>query len=158
MAEDFDFGRFTEDLVKGITREIGKKRDEFSKEQLQCLAIDIHPWSGFLNLCMRVKGDKQDVPWVSDWKYTNSACGVSEESQPEWAALAGRMEAAYLSIEESSGQEPEKCAEPFFRACAVALKDSRVTEVLSGFKASGEVQRFVSNPDDGDNKNFCDVN
>ena len=52
MAEGFDFGLFTEDLVKGIIREIEQKRDDFSKEQLQCLAIDIHPWSGFLNLCM----------------------------------------------------------------------------------------------------------
>ena len=142
-----DIEKLHSDLVSAITTALDKHRDVFESETIACLAIDIHPYNSFLSLCMRIDTDEQDVPWVSDWKYSQFA---NVNNWPEGSELADRLRHAYEKLREigpQSGSDGTFCW-PFFMAAGRALNAPEVTQWLETLNQTTDFLCFVGDPDD----------
>ena len=121
----FDTKAFTERLTTAIDAALGRSLELFNGEIVRCLALDIHPCNGFLNLCMRVSDDEPD--WLADWKYTSFAEAYGSANWPEGLVLAQYMEQV---TERKYNENPNGDNLEYGRAfliCAVhAFEDSRI--------------------------------
>lgn len=121
---------FRAQLVRAITAALGRAAARFEDVTVDSLAIDVHPWSGFLNLSMRTTDDAQprmrdERVLVADW--THSSFAVAHEADPrrawpEAASLATAMREAH--------EADETVTELVYELCADAARDPRVWRAL----------------------------
>jgi hypothetical protein len=113
---------FVRELASAIVAALQRNERRLAGKALDCLAIDVHPWSGFINLSARPAGDRhprrseRGVP-LADWELAHFA--VAHETSrssawPEARDLAARMEREY------AGSADEAAAARRFRELVMA--------------------------------------
>ena len=154
-----NLAQFQTDLTVAICAAINRSRDRFLGDTLTCLALDIHPYHGFLNLCMRTSDDDADVPFIHNWKHSDFAECWGSLNWPEAMPISTAMEMAYVNLRKhcSDGNDSTLCW-PFFIASARALQDKRIRSSLDGLVQSETFSFFIGDPDDNSSRiNYCQL-
>jgi hypothetical protein len=114
---------------------------------VKMLAVDCHPWNGFVGLAVLTAdeaikdGTLADPSEMAAWHY-----GFSE-GLASWrpaAPLGSLMRAAY-----EAADDRRAVAEAFLRACAVAMTSPDVAAALESLVRVGDFRISVAHPDDG---------
>tara|TARA_R110002072_G_scaffold35743_7_gene105445 strand:+ start:5151 stop:5741 length:591 start_codon:yes stop_codon:yes gene_type:complete len=129
---------------------------------LDCLVVDVHPWSGALNLSLRLTEDEHGV-WgshgvnVADWRYSHFASadpecdseGLSEpDAWPEGNPVAAEIRRLFRDHAEQNldvTDDQRACA--FYRMCLAALGDAKLQGQIGNLPRSREFQILVPNVD-----------
>jgi len=115
--------------------------------QIECFAVDCHPWHGTLDLAVLTHAEVKNDPVLSDpaemaaWKHYHFASRLAS-----WAAaseLAAQMQAAYNAANENRAG----VAEEYLRACASAVATDEVQQSLARYELSHAFSISVRHPD-----------
>jgi hypothetical protein len=113
------------------------------EEQVIKLALDFHPWNGFIGIALLTNREVQIDPLLDNvnemaaWKYYNFG-----EKIDEWAgmnAVAEQMKLVY---------EYDMDSDDLFKCCAEAMASSSVQQAVSHYHIAERFTISVAHPDD----------
>ncbi len=116
-------------------------------DRVELLAVDCHPWNGFLDLALLTSSEAKRNPWLSTpsemaaWQFFHFSSGLASW-QPA-SELARQMREKYS---QSSG-DLAIMAEGYLRACAVALASNAVQGSISKYELANSFRLSVPHPD-----------
>jgi len=155
---NFDRNEFAKELGRLITAELNNSAQRFKNDNIRALAVDCYPWIPGLDLSFLT--DDEDYPektfgkWsMGDWKYY-AFTADGDNSWPAAEKLRSRM-AEYFNWMAEQNKDTE-AAEIIIRACARALMRVEVSDALKAYKLTNDFELYINDPDDPEEKNFCD--
>jgi hypothetical protein len=157
-AVDFNFIGWRNELAEAIADALKQYSGKFESHRVHGLAIDCHPWHKTLELCLCTDEDEAFIKkhgkwWLADWKHFQFTRAARGHSWPAVKSLAKQM---YVYHEKGDG-EPEERVWDIICACAGALLSRPVVKALQEYKLAKDFDVFVTDPDDEDAGNVCEV-
>ena len=127
---------------------------------LDCLAFDLHPWSGYINLSIRAEDDEfpreeDGRHLISDWEHAHFAVSIEEPNSSRGWPEARSLGAEMLALFEQLGQtNPELSVEDrasmFYGACAALGSMPGLWGALDRFERAPDFKIVVANVDHPD--------
>lgn len=117
----------------------------FDIESIKIVALDFHPWNGFLAICLLTEEEFREDPLLDDpaemaaWKHYDISSRTSSWPKVSDSPLA----------DIKSEYEASKDADSLFAQCVDALKSQSVQEALQELPLSESVRYSVAHPDNG---------
>ncbi len=149
---------WSHELAAAVVAALNRYAPRLQGASLDCLAFDIHPWHGFLNLSLRLEGERAPLRdeicglLLADWIHAQFAIaheddGV-ERAWPEARSLAETMQTAFDAAAEADPEVSyEELAAPWYEACRDAACHEQLWAKLATFERSREFCVIVANAD-----------
>lgn len=134
-------------LANAVAAALRELEPQLKNVSLRMLAIDCHPWNGFLGLAVLTDEDVDGDPLLDDpaemaaWPHYD--CGEGLKSWRSTQSLARAMRDAYASGDRGA------VVGAFLTACAGALASSAVGAALDDLTRGPKFRLSVAHPDTG---------
>ncbi len=145
-------------LAAAVVAALDRYAPGLHSKNLDCLAFDIHPWDGILNLSLRLEEDRDPLQnevcglLLADWLHAQFAIAHeddrAETAWPEARPLAEIMQAGFnAALEADPAASYEELASPWYEACRDAACHKHLWAKLATFTRSREFCVIVANVD-----------
>jgi hypothetical protein len=151
---------FSRALARAIVSVLRRKAGELSGKTLDCLALDVHPWSGFINLAIRQVDDaeprvKDSRVLVADWELSDFAVAHEPDETYAWSEAAPLAATMKLAFERNPASIKDGAfARDVYGLCAEAARDLQVWRTLDGFSRAPEFCIAIADVDSPKNSVF----
>lgn len=146
--------RFSAALAEAMVGVLRYRAPRLAPRVLDCVALDVQPWDGVINLSVRHSGDRaprvhDSRVLVADWEL--SGLGRAHETAehlrwPEAAPLAEELRTAFAS--KSSNTTDKEFAKKIYGWCADAIRHRKVWRALDAFDLTDRFCCVVCDADD----------